>query len=514
MDTNLQSFIQSLKFIFFDKIKTNNPAIDAIVTTIILATFAKCLEYFDKFQTGDFLKYFKDLYFFSKPNKIIVSGQNSTLPTNYGEIYVASAYSDRFIAILDYIIKNINNKSINEIKELYSNSINCNTTKKGEYLIVSQKKEFVIDKDIFFKIDSSIENHEADKKTSKIEMIKIELYSYRYSIKQLADYLDNITLNYRKEMNEDRKTKQFLYTAIKSSVKEDENKFNKWNEQVFHSNRNFSNLFLENKSEIIERIDFFLNNKDWYDERGIPYNLGIGLHGPAGTGKTSFIKALANKTMRDIIIIPLNIVHSRFELSQLFYESTYNGKNELNSKKFDKKIIVFEDIDCIGNIVKNREVLKEREKEIEIAISRTNANSHNHMFNGNLINGCDNKLMEISKYNNQNDELTLDDFLNLWDGVLETPGRIMIITSNFYNELDPALIRPGRIDLTYELKNVSHDIIQEIHEKYYGKRIGVEELSKIKEYFYSPAEVLNLYMTYTNDERKYIKRLQENKKLL
>ena len=45
--------------------------------------------------------------------------------------------------------------------------------------------------------------------------------------------------------------------------------------------------------------------------------------------------------------------------------------------------------------------------------------------------------------------------LNLWDGIRETPGRIIVITSNHYDQLDPALIRPGRIDMTYEFKKVA-----------------------------------------------------------
>lgn len=46
--------------------------------------------------------------------------------------------------------------------------------------------------------------------------------------------------------------------------------------------------------------------------------------------------------------------------------------------------------------------------------------------------------------------ITLDDLLNMWDGIRETPGRIIVITSNFYHKLDKALVRPGRIDIEIE----------------------------------------------------------------
>lgn len=36
--------------------------------------------------------------------------------------------------------------------------------------------------------------------------------------------------------------------------------------------------------------------------------------------------------------------------------------------------------------------------------------------------------------------------LNVLDGVVDTPGRIVVVTTNLVDSLDPALIRPGRID--------------------------------------------------------------------
>lgn len=502
IDTILTDYVQSLKFILFNKLKTNNVIIDAIITTITLSLFAHVLQLYEthKHKMHDVMT--DVFYLFAKPNRLIITGRNSSCPSSYGEFYITSVYSDRFISLLDHIIHNVKSKDIFEVKELFAN-YNNEKIKTNEHLVVSQKKEFLIDKNLYAKIKFEVENIENDKKSTKIEIINIEIYSYVHSIEHIRTYVDNIVFNYRKNLNDCRKTKQFVYTAIKSTIKDDECKYNKWNEEIFHSNRHFDNLFLENKRAVVERIEFFLHNKDWYDDRGIPYNLGIGLHGPPGTGKTSFIKALANKTKRDIVVIPLAIVKTKLELNQLFYESTYTNKNDTNSRTFDKKIIVFEDIDCIGDIVKNRNLIKEKEdaqrKQYEEFLKNSKGLQH-----------VDFKPLEFSS----SDPLSLDDFLNLWDGVLETPGRIIVLTSNFYNELDPALIRPGRIDITYEFKNVSHSILQEIHNRFYGKEIDNEKLLKIKEYFYSPAEVLNIYMTYHADENAYIERLQSNVKIM
>ena len=497
LDTVFQDYVDSLKFVFFNKMKTNNPIVDAILTTLALSSFGYLLQLYQTYKSSAYesmMNYGSSI--FPKPSKLTVSGRHCSAPSNFGDYIVTSVYSDRFVSLLDYIIHHVHTDSVREVKELFAN-YNNDLRKTSDHLVVSQNKPFLIDTDIYVQMKFIVEKLEDNKKLISSEEIQIEVYSYVYDIQYITQYVDKIMLNYRKTLNDCRKTKQFIYTAIKTSVAEDESRYNKWNEEVFFSNRHFDNLFLENKKQLLSRIDFFLNNKEWYDERGIPYNLGIGLHGAPGTGKTSFIKALANKTKRDIVVIPLSLVKTKSELSDLFYESTYNTKNDKQSKGFDKKIIVFEDIDCIGDVVKNRETKNKKIanslKQYEDALKKTNG-------------GATSLLPMVPDY------FTLDDFLNLWDGVLETPGRIIVITSNFYEELDPALIRPGRIDITYEFKNVNHVILQEIHEKFYGKTMDNADLQKIREYFYSPADVINFYMTFHDNETEYIRRLQDNQK--
>lgn len=110
--------------------------------------------------------------------------------------------------------------------------------------------------------------------------------------------------------------------------------------------------------------------------------------------------------------------------------------------------------------------------------------------------------------------ITLDDILNLWDGIRETPGRIMIITSNHYDKLDPALIRPGRIDISLELSYVSRAIIKEMYVHLFGDTIEDEKLEKIQECFYSPAEIINIYMNEDRNKERFIQRLNKNEHIL
>lgn len=502
----LNAFVDSAKMKIFYYIKTGNTIIDTLISTFIIGIFSYFMKYFYDFILNfSFSQIFNTdlmINIFYRKSSVELEGRKSHVISGYScAQIVTSTFSDRFKAIWSHIMANISgNTSIYAVKEQY-----CPDTKQSSDLyIVSQSRRFLIDKDIYATTETEeVENNNKEGKTeSKIDKIKITLYSYKLKLSELTQYVDIITEKYLKSIKNSRKNIKYIYTLNKTKF--EDSKYECWNECKFESVKTFDNTFFDGKEYLLKNLDFFLNNKDWYYEKGRPYTLGIALHGPPGTGKTSVIKAIANKTNRHIINLSMKIIKTRRQLIDFFFESTYNRNNDVDSINFDNKIIVIEDIDCIGDIILDRSK-KNSKKEVNIS------NGSNIKF-GDILQS----IVEVNETSNgvttkpfgtlEEDNITLDDILNLWDGINETSGRILIISSNHYDKLDPALIRPGRIDVPLELGNSSRETISQIYMHYYDKKICPKVINKIKEYKHSPASIINLCTTSENCD-EFIKNL-------
>ena len=66
------------------------------------------------------------------------------------------------------------------------------------------------------------------------------------------------------------------------------------------------------------------------------------------------------------------------------------------------------------------------------------------------------------------DKLDLSGILNVLDGVVDTPGRLLVMTTNHPDKLDPALIRPGRIDKNIKLGYMEVDDALAMVAHYFG----------------------------------------------
>ena len=87
----------------------------------------------------------------------------------------------------------------------------------------------------------------------------------------------------------------------------------------------------------------------------------------------------------------------------------------------------------------------------------------------------------------EQETLDLSFLLNLLDGTLEANGRVLIITTNFPERLDRALVRPGRIDMIVNFKKCNTSVLREMMTSFYGKEVPIE--GEDLDYKWSPAEV-------------------------
>jgi DNA replication protein DnaC len=227
----------------------------------------------------------------------------------------------------------------------------------------------------------------------------------------------------------------------------------------FYSNKSFANIFGREVREVEERVNFFLNNRGWYDERGIPYQLGLLLSGVPGSGKTSIIRAIANLTKRHIINVNFANITTATQLKNLFFNEKLSVYTDSTMSSFqvltiplEHRIYVLEEIDAISDIVKQR---------------------------------VDGEL----KNEPVPDELTLGEILTVLDGTLEVPGRMVIMTSNRPETLDKALIRPGRIDVAVKFGYAKKELIVEMFESFFGEAFPTEFVFQLPDEKLTAAEV-------------------------
>ncbi|TFK90646.1 P-loop containing nucleoside triphosphate hydrolase protein [Polyporus arcularius HHB13444] len=190
------------------------------------------------------------------------------------------------------------------------------------------------------------------------------------------------------------------------------------------------------KEMLLSDTKDFLKSEKWYADRGIPFRRGYLLYGVPGSGKSSLIHAIAGELMLDIYVVSLS--------SSWINDSTLTT---LMGRVPARCIVLLEDLDAAftrstsrdGNATGNPEG-KSDEKTAEQTTS-TSSTARNRVR----------KNDQLSDINT----LSLSGLLNALDGVAASEGRLLFATTNHLERLDPALSRPGRMDVWIEFKNAS-----------------------------------------------------------
>ncbi|PKI36600.1 hypothetical protein CRG98_043020 [Punica granatum] len=207
------------------------------------------------------------------------------------------------------------------------------------------------------------------------------------------------------------------------------------------------------KKAVMDDLNRFVSRKDYYAKVGKAWKRGYLLYGPPGTGKSSLVAAMANYLNFSIYDLGLSSIHHDAELRKVL----------LSTENYS--ILVVEDIDCSLDLNEGKD-------------AETQPQS----------------LNLPGRHAPKTNKVTLSGLLNFIDGLWSSCGdaRIIVFTTNHKDKLDPALLRPGRMDMHIHMSYCTPCGFRKLASNY----LGVTEhplFSKIEELMASvsmtPAEV-------------------------
>lgn len=184
----------------------------------------------------------------------------------------------------------------------------------------------------------------------------------------------------------------------------------------------------EIKDELLSDIRNYLDPRTQkrYQSRSMPYRRGYLFYGPPGTGKSSLSVAIAGEFGLDLYELKIPSVATDADLENMFHEIP------------PRCVVLLEDIDAVW-VERSNQSIKKTDQH------GTSTPSPN----------C-----------------TLSGLLNVLDGVGSQEGRIVIMTTNRPEQLDSALIRPGRVDMKVFLGNISQASAQEMFIRMFSPDLG------------------------------------------
>ncbi|QKE50151.1 putative AAA family ATPase [Faustovirus] len=284
-----------------------------------------------------------------------------------------------------------------------------------------------------------------------------------------------------------------------------------WNSSVIANNKTPDYLFISPKlhEKIFTDAVKFAKSEAYYKQNCIAWKRGYLFYGTPGCGKTSAILALAQLLRRSI-----------YKINTREYES--NSAFESMCRTIPKEsIITIEDIDSLGSVetrykytmtreqavkfVKmcgmescNDDTLRDDDLDLVDILCGTTKEPRGKYWDNFYIDylGCrlcdcsdkqqalcqvmDNTRPEFKNYafktisSGKNDVVTLDTILNVLDGNTYFYGCIIIITTNAVQRLDPAVIRPGRVEVKCEFTPADAGILRDMYLKYCKRELNFE----------------------------------------
>ena len=284
-----------------------------------------------------------------------------------------------------------------------------------------------------------------------------------------------------------------------------------WKDSVLERNkRKIASVVMKNDANIAisNMLRHFAETEEWHLERGIPYKKSFLFYGPPGSGKSSMIKAMSFELQRHVHYLNLSLVKNDQELTNL-----------MSKVNFKETIIVIEDIDAQGSMVHTRKgetqiqstngtmanatntinTTTKPETDDVVLINNDTTNTNKAIDQATLLalttanaliadaNRKTNTLDNDKDKNPANsngkaeakNQVTLSGILNQFDGIHNNHGMILIMTTNYPEKLDEALIRDGRVDERIFFDYCDYEQIYKMFKNFYnGNSISIETIKE------------------------------------
>ncbi|KAJ3735093.1 P-loop containing nucleoside triphosphate hydrolase protein [Lentinula guzmanii] len=219
------------------------------------------------------------------------------------------------------------------------------------------------------------------------------------------DILKKLVLEAKRDYEKDAEHRVHIFMA--------DSTYGCWRWNGARQKRPMSSIVLQPgvKDMLLADCRDFLCSEDWYAERGIPFRRGYLLHGVPGSGKTSLIHSLAGELGLDIYVVSLS--------SKGMSDNTLTT---LMGNVPSRCILLLEDLDAAFTRSVSRDSSSTGAPKESTASTSTPETT-------------------------DGSTLSLSGLLNSLDGVAAAEGRLLFATTNHIERLDPALSRPGRMDV-------------------------------------------------------------------